>query len=70
MDHSRVHASHGSFPAVSPRKYDHTRFKEKQSACRLKHHSDRYDQIPDVPAAPGLIGVDSPRHSQYARECA
>src|SRR5437879_13709779 len=29
VDHSRVQASHGSLPAVSPLKYDHTRFATK-----------------------------------------
>ena len=29
VDHSRVHASHGSLPAGSPRKYDHRRFATK-----------------------------------------
>ena len=31
---------------------------------RLKDDADRHNEIPDIPAAAGLIGVDSSRHAQ------
>ncbi len=37
---------------------------EHQHAGRLKEHADRHDQIPGVPPAPGLVGVDAARHAE------
>src|SRR5205823_3243610 len=40
---------------------------ENQHARRLKKDADRDDEIPDVPAAPRLVGIDSARHTENAR---
>src|ERR1700688_3135958 len=39
---------------------------ENYRAQSLEEHTNRHDEIPDIPAAPGLIGVDSTRHAQHA----
>ena len=39
---------------------------ENQHARGLKQYADRDNQIPDVPAAPRLVGVDSARHPENA----
>ena len=71
VDHSSVHASQGSFPAGLPRKYDQIRLTDEDQDSRgLKDDADRDDQIPDVPTAARLIGIDPARHAQQSRECA
>jgi hypothetical protein len=39
---------------------------KNQHARRLKEHADGHDEIPDVPAAPRLVGIDSARHPENA----
>src|SRR5258706_4067567 len=41
--------------------------KDEDSGC-LKDDAYRYDQIPDVPTATGLIGIDPSRHSEHSRD--
>jgi hypothetical protein len=37
---------------------------EHSCAGDLKKHADCTDQVPDIPSAPGFIGINPPRHSQ------
>src|SRR2546422_7900400 len=39
---------------------------ENHDTQRLKENADGYDEIPHVPSAAGLIGIDSSRHAQQA----
>src|SRR5580704_15571760 len=39
---------------------------KNQDAGGLKEHTDCHDEIPNVPAAPRLIGIDPARHPQNA----
>src|SRR5271154_425534 len=39
---------------------------KKQHARGLKGYADSDNEIPDVPAAPRLVGIDSTRHPEHA----
>src|SRR6476620_8809250 len=41
---------------------------EDQNSGGLKDHTDRRKKIPDIPAPPGLVGIDSSRHPQQSRD--
>src|SRR4051794_9947729 len=40
---------------------------EHQHSRGLKDNTDRYEKVPDIPAAARLIGVDAARHAQQPR---
>ena len=66
--HSSVQASQGSFPAGLPLKYDlHQIHHEAQYGRRLEDDADGHDQIPGVPTAARLVGIDPSRHPQNSR---
>ena len=70
VDHSSVHASQGSLPAISPLEVGPQQVAdENQNAGRLKEHADGHDEIPDVPAAARLVGIDSARHPENPGIC-
>ena len=70
VDHSSVHASHGSLPAdFTPEERPQQVADENQDARCLKEYTDGYDEIPDVPAATRFVGIDSAGHAQNARNC-
>jgi hypothetical protein len=59
--HSRPEASHGLSPALAPRRrlIDHVD-DEDENADGDQHRAQASDQVPEVPAQAGLVGVDPP----------
>ena len=67
VDHSSVHASQGSLPASCAIEHGVEEVaNENENGHRLEEDANGDDEIPDVPASAGLVGVDAAGHAKNA----
>ena len=66
VDHSSVHASHGSAPASLPFRSERMTFQTKKSTPAIWMSTPIRTTDSEFPATVGLVGVDPTRHAKQA----